>query len=187
MTVLGHSPLSRPVARQRSSSPQAWIPTLHFHPPSYTLQMAAPRAAIEIHLVTGRWCLCGRRACAPLLKFSIKAVRTAAQGSLLVSRWSSHTLNLRPPHWSWALPSTSYKFIKNITSLLFLVRRTRSPPTWLAPNPRTPKLIRLGRVTVLPAQLFSYTRTSALAALKCRSTVEQGPPPVGAAERSPPQ
>ena len=50
-----------------------------------------------------------------------------------------------------------------------------------------PKLTRLGRVTVLPAQSFSYTRTSVLATLKCRSTAEQGPPPVGAAEWSLPQ
>ena len=48
---------------------RAWIPTLHFHPPFYALQMAAPRAAIETHLVTGCWHLRGCRACAPLLNF----------------------------------------------------------------------------------------------------------------------
>ena len=120
-------------------------------------------------------------------KFSIKAVHTAARGSLLVSRWLSHIQNLRLPHWSWALPSASYKLLKNITSLFVFIRRTRSPPLRSAPNSRTPKLTRLGRVTVLPAHSFSYMRTSALATLKCRSTVEQGPLPVGAAERSPPQ
>ena len=120
-------------------------------------------------------------------KFSIKAVHAAARGSLLVSRWLSHILNLRPPHWSWALRSASYKLLKNTTSLLFFTRRTRSLPLRLAPNLRTPKLTCLGRVTILPARLFSYTRTSASATLKCRSTVEQGPPPIGATERSPPQ
>ena len=34
---------------------------------------------------------------------------------------------------------------------------------------------------------FSYTCTRVLTTLKCRSTAEQGPPPVGTAEWSPPQ
>ena len=123
--------------------------------------------------------------CAPP-KFSIKAVHATARGSLLVSHWLSHIQNLRPPHWSWALPRASYKLLKNITSLLFCPP-TRSLPSRSAPSSRMPKLTRRGRVTVLPAHSFSYTRTSALAALKCQSTAEQGPPPIGTAERSPPQ
>ena len=52
------------------------------------------------------------------LNFSIKAVHATPRGSLFGKPLvESH---LRPPHWSWALPSASYKLIKNITSLLFL-------------------------------------------------------------------
>ena len=107
-------------------------------------------------------------------------MHAAARGSLLVSCWLSHIWNLRLPHWSWVLPSASYKLLKNTTSLLFFTRWTRSPPSRSVPNSRMPKLTHLGRVTVLPTHSFSYTRTSILAALKCRSTAEQGPPPSGA-------
>ena len=61
VTVLGHSPLSRPVAWQRSSSPIGlgyWrYASTH---PLNALQMAALRAAIWTHLATERW---------PLLNF----------------------------------------------------------------------------------------------------------------------
>ena len=70
VTVSGHSPLSRPVAWRRSSSPIGlgyWrYASAH---PLNVLQMAALRAAIWTHIATERLCLHGRHACTPLLNF----------------------------------------------------------------------------------------------------------------------
>ena len=101
-------------------SHRTWILTLRFHPPAQCIANGSPRGS---HLnppsngaLAPAWAL---HMHAPP-KFSIKAVHAAARGSLLVSRWLSHIQNLRPLHWSWALPSASYKLLKNIASLLFL-------------------------------------------------------------------
>ena len=101
-------------------SHRAWILTLRFHPPAKCIANGGPQGS---HLNPPSN---GPLAPARVLrmrappKFSIKVVHAAARGSLLVSRWLSHIHNLRPLHWSWALPSASYKLLKNITSLLFL-------------------------------------------------------------------
>ena len=112
MTVLEHSPLPRPVAWRRSSSPIG----LGYRRYASTHPLNALHLAPSNGALAPAWAL---RMRAPP-KFSIKAVHTAARGSLLVSRWLSHIQNLKPAHWSWALPSASYKLLKNITSLLFL-------------------------------------------------------------------
>ena len=168
-------------------SHRTWIQTLRFHPPAQCIANGGPQGSHLNPPSNGAStparvpCMC-----APP-KFSIKAVHAAAWGSLLVSHWLSHIQNLRPPHWSWALPSASYKLLKNITSLLFLSAELgRHRRGWRRTCEHL-RLTHLGRVTILPAHSFSYTCTSALAALKCRSTVEQGPPPIGTAEQSLPQ
>ena len=101
-------------------SHRTWIPTLCFHPPAQCIANGGPQGSHLNPPSNGAsvpvWAPCMR---APP-KFSIKAVHTAAWGSLLVSRWLSHIHNLRPPHWSWALPSALYKLLKNTTSVLFL-------------------------------------------------------------------
>ena len=112
-------------------SHRTWIPTLRFHPPAQCIANGGPQGS---HLNPP-----SNRASAPAQvpcmrappKFSIKAVHASARGLLLVSRWLSHIQNLRPPHWSWALPSASYKLLKNITSLLFLFAKLgRCPRGW---------------------------------------------------------
>ena len=101
-------------------SHRTWIPTLRFHPPAQCIANGGPQGS-HLNPPSNGASVPAR---APYMrahpKFSIKAVHAAAQGSLLVSRWLSHIQNLRLPHWSWVLLSTSYKLLKNITSLLFL-------------------------------------------------------------------
>ena len=101
-------------------SHRAWIQTLRFHPPAQRIANGGPKGS-HLNPPSNGVSAPARVPCmhAPS-KFSIKAAHAAAQGSLLVSCWLSHIQNLRPPHWSWGLPSTSYKLLKNITSLLFL-------------------------------------------------------------------
>ena len=101
-------------------SHRTWILTLRFHPPTQCIANGGPQGSHLNPPSNGAsapaQALCMR---APP-KFSIKAVHAAARGSLLVSHWLSHIQNLRPTHWLWVLPSTSYKLLKYITSLLFL-------------------------------------------------------------------
>ena len=101
-------------------SHRTWIPTLCFHPPTQCIANGGPQGSHLNPPSNGAsapaWVLCMHTP----PKFSIKAVHATTRGSLLVSHWLSHIQNLRLPHWSWALPSASYKLLKNITSLLFL-------------------------------------------------------------------
>ena len=110
-------------------SHRTWIPTLCFHPPAQCIANGGPQGS-HLNPPSNGASVPARvpRMCAPP-KFSIKAVHAAARGSLLVSHWLSHIQNLRLPHWSWALPSASYKLLKNTTSLLFLFAE-------LGPRPR---------------------------------------------------
>ena len=96
-------------------SHRAWIPMLRFHPPAKCIANGSPQGS---HLNPPSNGARVPRMRAPP-KFSIKVVHATARGSLLVSRWLSHIQNLRLPHWSWVLPSASYKLLKNTTSLLF--------------------------------------------------------------------
>ena len=72
-------------------SHRTWIPMLHFHPPTQRIANGGPQGS---HLnPPSNGALAPARAprmCAPP-KFSIKVVHAAARGSLLVSRWLSHT------------------------------------------------------------------------------------------------
>ena len=103
-----------------AKSNRTWIPTLCFHRPAQCIANGGRQGSHLNPPSNG----VSAPARAPRMrappKFSIKAVHATARGSLLVSRWLSHIQNLRLPHWSWALPSSSYKLLKNITSLLFL-------------------------------------------------------------------
>ena len=92
VTVLGYPPLSRPVARRRSSSPTGlgyWC-----YASTYLLKRIANGGPKGSHLnPPSNGALAPARA--PRMRappnFSIKAVHTAPRGSLMVSRWLSHT------------------------------------------------------------------------------------------------
>ena len=179
MTVLGYPLLSCPVAWWRSSSPMG-LGYRHYAS-THPLKRIANGGPQGSHLnPPSNGALAPARVlcmCAPP-NFSIKAVHVTPQGSLFGKPLvESH---LRLPHWSWVLPSASHKLIKNITSLLFLSAELGHRPRGQRRMRRRLSLtIRVSHC--LPPQSFSFTRTSALTTLKCRSTVEQGLPPVGTA------